>query len=544
MKQIIIEKTEEIGKALDFAEEVMIQYKVAKEVIIKRRLLIEETLIRLAEHSEPDNLHINIRAWKIMGSVQFEMSSKGEEFKLISPIRVREDADEYDESTIRDIMLRSYGEELKYVNQYGVNKIRIPIEKNDKKNLYLTVLALILALVFSSIIKQLPDNIGQSINTYFLIPVKTMYLNALKMVVAPVVFFSIATCVAQFNNMKEFGKIGAKVMGLYLLTTVMAIGVGLLMFYIIKPGNPGLITGAVSTFDATAAEGVNVDIVQTIVGIVPSNIVKPFLDADMLQIIFIAVLCGVSMGMIGEYSKPLRTIVEACNTLFLKITTLIVSLIPLAVFCSIGSLFLKTDMSTMIMIAEYFGAYVSGLLGIIVIYLILVLTAGRLNPVIFIKKFIPTFFINLGLGSSNASMPYNMQFCTNKLGISRKVSSFAIPFGATVNMDGSCVYLALTTLFLARVYGVDIPTSVLGGLCFSIFILSMGAPGIPGSGLICLYMLIVQVGVPVEAVGLIMGIDPILGMMRAASNSAGDVAVSTIVARSEGLLDIEVYNKL
>ena len=164
----------------------------------------------------------------------------------------------------------------------------------------------------------------------------------------------------------------------------------------------------------------------------------------------------------------------------------------------------------------------------------------RLNPIPFCKKYAPTMLQVFSMASSNAALPLNIDAC-KKLGVSPKVYSLSLPLGATVNMDGTCIYLSIVSLGLARIYGIDIPTAALFSVFISILVLSVGAPGVPGSGLICLSVLLTQLGVPVEAVGLVMGIDPLVGMLRCMSNCLGDVSVSCMVAKKEGILDIELY---
>ena len=288
-------------------------------------------------------------------------------------------------------------------------------------------------------------------------PIKTMFLNALKMVVVPVVFFSILSCVSQFTNLSDFGKTGGKVMGFYMFTTVIAIAVGAGAFLLLQPGSGGGVQAALQAAQPVAgAEEVNISILDTIVNIVPSNIVQPFLDADMLQIIFIAILCGVAVGMIGDYSRPLKDFFEGCNTLFLKVTTIIVGFIPVAVFCSICSLVMLTGGDTLVSLLYFMAAVLLGMAAMMTVYCLLILVVGRLNPLTFLRKYAPGMLTSFSLGSSNAAMPYNMQLCRNALGISPKVYSFSIPLGATVNMDGSCVYLVVGALFLAQLYGVSL----------------------------------------------------------------------------------------
>jgi Na+/H+-dicarboxylate symporter len=189
-----------------------------------------------------------------------------------------------------------------------------------------------------------------------------------------------------------------------------------------------------------------------------------------------------------------------------------------------------------------FGTFLFALACMMAIYCLMMLALARLNPLPFLRKYAPVMVQVFSMASSNASIRVNMEACEKKLGISRRVFSLSIPLGATLNMDGACIHLAVFALALAKIYGVPISGATLLSIIVSIVVLSMGAPGIPGSGLICLSVLLTQMNVPVEAIGLIMGIDPLIGMFRCMSNCLGDVAVTSIVAKSEGQMDMEVYH--
>ena len=289
---------------------------------------------------------------------------------------------------------------------------------------------------------------------------------------------------------------------------------------------------------AIASSDVSISIKDTIVNIIPSNFVKPFLESNMLQLIFLAILIGIALGKIGDYSKILKDIFEACNSLFLKITVILVQFIPLATFASVLTVILKTGPDVLLSMLAMLGTFTVGIIVMLGIYCLLILLIGHLTPVPFIKKYSPTMLQVFGLASSNAAIIVNMDACEHKLGIPKKIYSLSIPLGATVNMDGTCVYLVIFGMTLARIFGVEISGGMLLSMFFSVLVLSVGAPG---AGLVCLSVLLTQMQVPLAGIGLVMGMDSLLGMMRAMSNSLGDVAASLIVARSEKILGMEKY---
>ena len=227
----------------------------------------------------------------------------------------------------------------------------------------------------------------------------------------------------------------------------------------------------------------------------------------------------------------------------MQIAGMIIRLMPVAVFCSTASMFLDLGVATLLSLAGMFGTFVFGLLCMMAVYCLLLLMVGRLDPRPLVRKYAPVMLQIFSMASSNAAIPINMKACDEKLGIASRVYSLSIPLGATLNMDGTCIQLAVFALALAKVYGVAVPAGALVTLAVTIIILSMGMPGISGAGVICLSVLLQQLHVPTEAVGLVMGIGPLIGMFLSMSNCLGDVVVTTIVARLSGELDIAKYRK-
>ena len=420
--------------------------------------------------------------------------------------------------------------------------VEIMVQKNPHAMAIQTMLALAAAIVVGMLMKTfVPDTVNTVLNDNIFSSISTMFLNALKMIVGPVVFFSIVSSISQFGDLKEVGRIGGKIMGFYMLTTVLAIFSSTGIFYIFQPGDPKLASKLTADVSAIASSDVSISIKDTIVNIIPSNFVKPFLESNMLQLIFLAILIGIALGKIGDYSKILKDIFEACNSLFLKITVILVQFIPIATFASVLTVILKTGPDVLLSMLAMLGTFTVGIAVMLGIYCLLILLIGHLTPVPFIKKYSPTMLQVFGLASSNAAIIVNMDACEHKLGIPKKIYSLSIPLGATVNMDGTCIYLVIFGMTLARIFGVEISGGMLLSMFFSVLVLSVGAPGVPGAGLVCLSVLLTQMQVPLAGIGLVMGMDSLLGMMRAMSNSLGDVAASLIVARSEKILDMEKY---
>ena len=535
-----------LSKGLDIIETQLTEYGLKRKEITKSMLAAEEVMNALLEYSEnADSMHISVR--RVLDEISIEIAVPGREFSFEKSLSLGVTADVEDvgpdaERAIRNTILKSFVDDLKYRHRGSMNTVRISVQRSRHAMLYTTLGAMVLAVLVGMILNAaVPESVNTMLCSVVLSPIKTMFMNALKMVVAPVVFFSIVSCISQFSDFAEMGRIGGRTVALYLCTTLLATAVGTGVFYLFQPGEFGSFIAASAEVTETAQE-VEISFVNMIVNIVPGNFVKPFLEADMLQLIFLAVLCGTAVGMIGKYSRILSDLFTACNELFLKITVLIVKLMPLAAFCSILYMMLQTGAGALVSVLGIFGVFVVALMGMMVMYCLLMLLFGRLNPIPFCKKYAPAMIQVFSVASSNAALPINIE-ASKKLGISSKVYALSLPLGATINMDGTCVYLTVFALALARICGVEIPAAGLMSVLISTIVLSVGAPGIPGSGLVCLSVLLAQLNVPMEAVALVMGIDPLIGMLRCMSNCLGDVAVSAIVAKQEGVLDIRTYKQ-
>lgn len=534
-----------LSEALEIIKERLTKYKLHRKDIQKNILAAEEVMNALLEHAEnAENIYLSIR--RFLDEVSIEISMSGKEFQLEkelnpgTPIN-SEDLGVDTERAIRGMILKSFLGDIKYRHRAGVNTIRIVVTRFKRASLYLTLGAIILAIGLGILVKSfVPETIYMPVNDNVLDPVKTIYMNALKMIVAPVVFFSIVSCIGHFSDLSELGRIGGKTIGMYLLTTIIATLLGTGVVYLLSPG----VAGSFNIESAGAAietQTIDISFKDMLINIVPNNFFRPFLESQMLQLIFLAVLCGIAVGMIGKYSRVLNEFFTACNELFLKITSLIIKFMPVAVLCSILSMFFTTGTDALISILGILGTFVLAIIFMMVVYCLLILIFARLNPIKFLKKYSPTMLQVFSMGSSNAALPLNIEAC-KKLGVSQKVYSLSLPLGATMNMDGTCIYLSVFAFALARICGVTIPPAAIISVLISIIVLSVGAPGTPGSGLVCLSVLLTQLNVPIEALALVMGIDSIMGMMRCMSNCLGDTAVGTIVAKQEGLLDVETYN--
>lgn len=364
-----------------------------------------------------------------------------------------------------------------------------------------------------------------------------IFIRALQMLVVPIVFISLVVGTAGLGDVKKLGRIGGKTLGLYLVTTAIAITLGLLIARVVSPGQ-GFQLESSTEFTASSAP----PLVDTLVNIVPKNPVEAFAQGEMLQIIFFAILFGLAMTMVGRPGDRILDVFKDLNDIVMKIVSLVIRISPLGVFCLIAKVFAEQGFSAILPLAKYFFTILAVLMiHLFVTYPVLLKTLAGLNPISFFKKFNEVMFFAFSTASSNATIPVTLENVEKRLGVHPSVASFTVPLGATINMDGTAIMQGVATIFVAQAYGVDLVFNQYLMVILTATLASIGTAGVPGVGLIMLSMVFQQVGLPIEGIGLIMGVDRLLDMVRTAVNVSGDAAVSCIVAKSESQLNEKIY---
>lgn len=368
------------------------------------------------------------------------------------------------------------------------------------------------------------------------------FIRLMKMLVVPLVFCSLVCGSSAIGDTKSLGKVGGKTIAFYLLTTALAVTVAITVATIVRPGI-GLDMSSIETGETTVAESVSV--ADTILNIIPENPVGALADGTMLQIILFALLIGVLLAKMGERAELIANFFNQGNELMMEMTNLIMNLAPIGVFCMIAKTFANLGFDAFVPLLKYMGSVLLGLMvQCLVVYMVLLVIFTRLNPVKFIKKFFPVMAFAFSTSTSNATIPMNIETLEEKIGVSRKISSFTIPLGATINMDGTSIMQGVAVVFAAQAYGMQLgPTGYLTVIATAT-LASIGTAGIPSVGLVTLSMVFTAVGLPVEAIMLIMGVDRILDMIRTAVNITGDAVCTTIVAHQNGDLDRDVFNRM
>ncbi len=326
------------------------------------------------------------------------------------------------------------------------------------------------------------------------------------------------------------------------MTSFLAILVGWVTYILFPIGDTSLksVINSGASEMISAADSVNVSIRDTLVGIIPSDIISPFLNADMIQIIFLAVVTGMSAASINDSHPEFKRSIIMMNGMFGTFTVKLMMFMPLMVFCSMARMMLSMELASLKSIFVWIPVLCFGFLVMVCVYTTLFVVLTHLNPIHFFRKMVKVIVTAITLSSSNATVPTTVEQC-EKMGISNKVYSFSIPLGATINMDGCCVMLMITSMFMAKIFGVNLESAQIISLIVSIMVLSVGAPGVPGGALVSLTLLLQQIHVPGEAISLVIGIYPIVSMLLTGANVTGDAVVTAIVAKQEKLLDVEKY---
>ena len=382
------------------------------------------------------------------------------------------------------------------------------------------------SVLITWIVENIFDVIGQ------------IFVVSLKLLVVPLVFFSLVCGSASMGEDIKMGQVAIKTILLYLLTTAIAVSIALLVANIVDPG-VGINTGTIDSFEVKTAPSVK----EVLIGIFPDNPFRAMVDGNMLQIIVFAILVGVAILKTGD---PGKTVLRGCvliNEVIMKMVFMLINLAPYGVFCLLAKLFTREGFSAIVNLAIYFSTIVFVLsFHAAVIYSAILYIFTGLNPLKLFKNMRPAMLFAFSTSSSNATIPVTLTTVRNRLGADNSIASFTIPLGATVNMDGTAIMQGIATVFIAQAYGLELSMIQYVSVVATATLASIGTAGVPGVGLITLAMVLQQVGLPVEGIGLIIGVDRLLDMLRTVVNISGDGMVTTVVASSEKRLDRAVFN--
>ena len=415
----------------------------------------------------------------------------------------------------------------------------IETPKNLTKNI---LLGMFFGLLFGAVIfylDPLPEYLTFFIGTYLFNLGGDIFINLLKLMIVPLVFFSLVTGISSLGSLKSLGNITLKTIGLYLTTTAIAVSLSLLVGSIFRPGSGYSSDLSVSPDSLPEGQGTY----ETILGIFPSNIIQAMADNQMLAIVFFSIIFGLALNKTNHLTDNISKAFEKLNVVFMQLVIMIISFAPIGVFCLIGKFVISDGLNVF---QEAF-MYVILLISVLILHTFLTYSLmlkffTNLSVVTFFKKMKDVAIFAFSTSSSAATIPVTLNTVENNLGVNKNVASFVVPVGATINMDGTAIMQGMATIFIAQMSGIELSLIEYVQVVILAVATSIGTAAVPSAGTITLIIILQQFGLPLEAIGIILAVDRILDMIRTSVNVCGDAAVSCIVASSEEELDKQIFN--
>ncbi len=398
------------------------------------------------------------------------------------------------------------------------------MEKKKHMSLAMQIFVATLLAIFAGVLLQSQADFANN----FIKPFGTIFLNLVKFIVVPIVLFSIMCGIISMSDIRKVGVIGLKTVVFYLCTTAFAVTIGLIGGNLFKDMFP-----VVATTDLTYEASASASFMDTLVNIFPSNFFKPLVEGNMLQVIVMAILMGFSIILVGEKNVRVVAAFNDLNDIFMKCMELILKLSPIGVFCLLCPIIADNGPAIIGSLAMVLlTAYICYIVHAAVVYSLTVKTMGGMSPVTFFKGMMPAIMFAFSSASSVGTLPINLD-CTQKLGAKKEVASFVLPLGATINMDGTAIYQGVCAIFIASCYGIQLTLPQMLTIVLTATLASIGTAGVPGAGMVMLAMVLTSVGLPVDGIALVAGVDRIFDMGRTTVNITGDAACAIVVSNME-----------
>ena len=408
------------------------------------------------------------------------------------------------------------------------------MEKKKHMSLAMQIFVATLLAIFAGVLLQSQADFANN----FIKPFGTIFLNLVKFIVVPIVLFSIMCGIISMSDIRKVGVIGLKTVVFYLCTTAFAVTIGLIGGNLFKDMFP-----VVATTDLTYEASASTSFMDTLVNIFPSNFFKPLVEGNMLQVIVMAILMGFSIILVGEKNVRVVAAFNDLNDIFMKCMELILKLSPIGVFCLLCPIIATNGPAIIGSLAMVLlTAYICYIVHAAVVYSLTVKTMGGMSPVKFFKGMMPAIMFAFSSASSVGTLPINLD-CTQKLGAKKEVASFVLPLGATINMDGTAIYQGVCAIFIASCYGIQLTLPQMVTIVLTATLASIGTAGVPGAGMVMLAMVLTSVGLPVDGIALVAGVDRIFDMGRTTVNITGDAACAVVVSNMEAKREAKTGTK-
>lgn len=515
-------------------EEALRAERATEKEIRQTLLLVEEIAVKFSM-CMPDAL-ITVTVGRRLGTLSVRLSAEGVEH---NPIIETNDWSAGSEDYYRTLILRAHKDLLSFQRANGCNIVTIRVHTEEKKYVRYSLIALLSGLALGLIFHYaVNDNGMQWMDAHVFPVIQTIFMNAMFIMVVPAVFCSVVNSITGLSSLSDTGRMSGRIMGLYSLTTVLAIVVSFLiaipLFSATVPAVPELGAAGENTL-------VNLSVSEMITGIVPQSLIAPLESGNIAQTLLLAAITGIAMGILGEKVASLRRLVAALDALFQTIISLIALLVPVLTFISILSLVSHFGFAPLPIIAVLILAELLGCIVMFGIYNLMLRVFGKIQSGPYARKTIKFFSKTNLQASSGEYLPKVVGLCTEQLGVSERVASFSGALGASVNMDGSAIHMVVCSVLMARLFGLEFSGQMLVLIGAAVFILSGGAAAVHNAGMLSVSSLAVLLGVPSTVIVPLFGVDQILDLTRTASNAVGDVSVCVIVANQENELDKDVY---
>ena len=527
---------ETLGEVSMKIEEYLREHNTDAKDIQTALLLLEEVSVRFLEHSPNDPVKVRVR--NRLGSISLILSNEAEDFNPISEIK---DWGTESEDYFRTLILRANAEKLDYARQSGRNVVHIKARKPKNRMMVLALLMLVAGTVLGLLMVHIMGvGSAKAFDYQVFETVSAMFFNALGMLIIPMIFCSVVTTIAGLSSLSDTGRLGGKALRTYMTTTALAILVGFGSAYLFLPRK---LPDAVMTLAEGQATASTVQLGRDmLIGLIPKDIVAPIQNANIMQVMLLAVFVGMALGVLGEKIQVLNRLVEDLTNLFQTLVNMVAAFMPLVTLTATASLMINVGLPVIPLLGRLI---LTEIIAVAIMWVIYSLQLGirGISPIPFWRA-LPGYFRKSGLPNySGAYLPYSMELCTRKFGVSPRVTSFTTSLGATINMDGACVHFVLCSILFARLYNVALDANMIATIAIAVFILSMGDSAVQNSSLISMTSILTMMGVPTSALGLILGIDALLDMFRCGSNIIGDLSATITIGKSEGEMDVEKYNE-
>jgi len=535
-----IEKTPAgISECLSKTTKTLSEFGVSKSTGMKFAMYLEELLMYITGPDFKTEETVSLKIVKWLDQVSIRIRLKGQEISL-EKFRHLDKASQGDflemeeeelDQHLNSILLSAGMENISTRYKSGTNEFVLYVKRSHYGLLFKVIGAMILGIGAGVLMKKfLSQDVQSYIGTNIFGSVSHMFMAAIKMMIGPMIFCSIALCVSSYSDFSLLKKVGKRTLLHYLFNALVGIGLAVGICAIFKPG----VTGQAMDFSFVASEvqkeAVEVNIWKTIADIVPSNMFRSFADSVILQIIFIAVLFGIAISRTGKTSLVVRDNIKGLDRIFSKMTSFVMNFLPLMVFCSMANMALSIGLETVVLILYWILLIFVAYIIMIFVYALMVWIVAKTNPITFFKKVITSLLISFSMGSSSAAMSTTLATCEKDLKIKQNVFSFSVPLGVSIHSASSCIFYVLSVVFLNNLFtGTDCLAQLGPLFYFSVFMLALGAPSVSGAGPICVGTLLVSLHAPMGCIALIIAWDPLVSTIKTACSSMEDLSVAYMV---------------